>query len=295
MSNVTDKINFRRLAALVTAFIVLFLFAITNVNSQTISDLESQSNEFRSDAQDLYKLDNDNMMQIWEAYCGLFDPKIKEDREFATDIAKQLQYKEQGIIEQLLAGEFPRLMEIAKKLEGEPENKDKVSAIVEMLKKEESNLRKLYDGVVLKGSNHPFVQFAIDYGKKQHEDMCDDFGESNTRVCDENFPGMDGRPDLVTFESGRLVIYEFKPDNSRAKSLGWDQVEDYLEPVAEYYQSFFVDGRESEFKGEPDSDHGGKAMIEKLKASKDAWESDGKTLRVIPEVRTYRICDQPKY
>ena len=233
-----------------------------------------------------------SIMQIWEAYCGLLDPKIKEDREFATDIAKQLQYKEEPIIEQLLEGEFPRLMEMAKKLE--PENKDKVSTIVEILKKEESNLRKLYDGVVLKGSNHPFIQFAIEYGKKMHDDMCDDFGES-PRVCDKNFPGMDGRPDLVTFESGHLVIYEFKPDNSRAKSLGWDQVKDYLEPVQEYYQSFFVNGREGEFKGEPDSDHGGKTMIEKLKASKDAWESDGKTLRVIPEVRTYRVCDQPRY
>ena len=294
MSKTTGQFNFRRFCALVGAFIGFFLFVTANASSQTISELESQSNEFRSDAQDLYKLDSDNMMQIWEAYCGLFDPKTKEKREYATDIAKQLQYKEQGIIEQLLAGEFPRLMEMAKKLDADPENRDKVSSIVELLKKEEANLRRLYDGVVLKGSNHPFVQFAIEYGKKQHEDMCDDFGES-PRVCDKNFPGMDGRPDLVTFESGRLVIYEFKPDNSRAKSLGWDQVKDYIEPVAEYYQGFFVDGRESEFKGEPDSDHGGKAMIEKLKGSKDAWESDGRTLRVIPEVRTYRICDQPKF
>ena len=292
MFNFPDRFNILRFCALTTVFICLFQVAATNINSQTISDLESQSNEFRSDAQELYKLDNDNMMQIWEAYCGLLDPKIKEDREFATDIAKQLQYKEEPIIEQLLEGEFPRLMEMAKKLE--PENKDKVSTIVEILKKEESNLRKLYDGVVLKGSNHPFIQFAIEYGKKMHDDMCDDFGES-PRVCDKNFPGMDGRPDLVTFESGHLVIYEFKPDNSRAKSLGWDQVKDYLEPVQEYYQSFFVNGREGEFKGEPDSDHGGKTMIEKLKASKDAWESDGKTLRVIPEVRTYRVCDQPRY
>lgn len=147
------------------------------------------------------------------------------------------------------------------------------------------------DGVVLKGSNHPFIQFAIEYGKKQHEEMCGRYGE-RPKVCDKTFPGAEGRPDLVTVESGRLVVYEFKPDTSKAKDLGWNQVKRYLEPVVRYYQNFFVDGRNAGFKGEPDSDHGGREILEKLKQSKDAWSSDGKYLQAIPEVQTYRMCDK---
>jgi hypothetical protein len=260
---------------LVTVFLMVLLLMPSVGNCQSISDLESRADRFRSDAQSLYRLDDDDMNLIWEAYCGRFDPKIKEDREFAADIGKQLQYKENGILEQLLAGDLPSLVQDANKLLQDAETKDKAQDILESLKKEESKLRNLYDGVVLKGSNHPFVQYAIEYGKKQHEEMCGRYGES-PKVCDKDFPGAEGRPDLVTVESGHLVVYEFKPDNSKAKDLGWDQVKRYLAPVVSYYQNFFEDGRNGEFKGEPDSDHGGKEFLENLKQSKDAWSSDGK-------------------
>lgn len=258
---------------------------------QSLSDLESRAGRFRSDAQSLYRLDEDDLNLIWEAYCGRFDPKIKEDREFAADIGKQLQDKEKGILDQLLAGDLPPLIQAANQLLQDAEAKDKAEDILEDLRKEESKLQKLYDGVVLKGSNHPFVQYAIEYGKDQHRDMCDRYGES-PKVCDKDFPGADGRPDLVTVERGHLVVYEFKPDNSRAKDLGWNQVKRYLAPVVDYYQKFFPDGREGELKGEPDSDHGGKDFLERLRQSKDAWSSDGKYLQAIPEVQTYRMCDK---
>lgn len=258
---------------------------------ESISEVESRADRLHSDAQSLYRLDDDDMNMIWEAYCGRFDPKIKEDREFAADIGQQLQNKERGILEQLLGGDLPSLVESATKLLGDSDARDRAQSILESLNKEEQNLRKLYDGVVLKGSNHPFVQYAIEYGKKQHEDMCDRFGES-PKICDQRFPGMDGRPDLVAMESGHLVVFEFKPDNSKAKSLGWDQVGGYLPAVQSYYQSFFEDGRNAGFKGEPDSDHGGRAILEKLKDSKDAWSSDGKVLQVVPHVETYSMCEK---
>jgi len=46
------------------------------------------------------------------------------------------------------------------------------------------------------------------------------------------------------------------------------------------------------FKGEPDSDHGGKEILEKLKQSKDTWSSDRGTLNAIPEVKTYNMCER---
>ncbi len=50
--------------------------------------------DFLSRVQALYRLDDDAKMQIWDAYCGNFDPKIKEDWDFTTDVGQQLQYKE---------------------------------------------------------------------------------------------------------------------------------------------------------------------------------------------------------
>ncbi len=279
----------KRIVSLLSLYLVVLVPSVGH--GESISDLESRADRFHSDAQSLYRLDDDDMNLIWEAYCGRFDPKIREDREFAADIGQQLQNKEKGILEHLLAGDLPSLVEAANRLVGGEDTKDKAQGILESLKKEESKLQKLYDGVVLKGSNHPFVQYAIEYGKKQHEDMCGRYGEQ-PKVCDKDFPGADGRPDLVTVESGHLVVYEFKPDNSKAKDLGWNQVKRYLAPVADYYQKFFEDGRNGEFKGEPDSDRGGKAILEKLKQSKDTWSSDGKYLQAIPEVKTYNMCEK---
>lgn len=273
----------------------MFLFLPSPGTSQTISDIRSRTERFNSDSEALYRLDENDLQQIWEAYCGKFDPKIKEDRDFATDIARQLQDKEKGIIERLLGDDLPHLLEDTKKIrensDADPKDKDEAKDIEDGLRKQEKKLRDLYEGVPLKGSNHPFVQYAIEYGKKQHLDMCDKFGEQ-PRVCDRNFPGMDGRPDLVAMDGGHLVVYEFKPDNSAAKDRGWKQVADYLPAVVSYYQSFFEDGRNGGFKGAPDSDHGGIEILKKLKNSKDAWSSDGKELQAVPMVQTYNMCEK---
>jgi hypothetical protein len=273
-----------------------FLFLAPPANAQSISDLRSRVDRFHSDSEALFRLDEKDLQQIWEAYCGVFDPKIKEDREFAADIARQLQDKEKGIVEQLLGHDLQSLLEDAKKIrensEGDSKDKDEARDIEEGLRKDEKKLRDLYDGVPLKGANHPFVQYAIEYGKQQHKDMCDKYGEQ-PRVCDRNFPGMEGRPDLVAMDGGHLVVYEFKPDNSAAKDRGWRQVADYLPAVLSYYQSFFEGGRDGGFQGAPDSDHGGLEILKKLKNSSEAWESDGKHLKApVPMVQTYNMCDK---
>ncbi|MGB5053463.1 MAG: hypothetical protein WBO24_03595 [Nitrospirales bacterium] len=278
------------LVALSAILVVLFLVPSVG-NGQSISDLESRADRFYTDAQSQYRLDNVNMNLIWEAYCGRFDPKMKEDKEYAALIGQQLQSEEKDILKRLLEADLPPLVDAATKLLQDPDTKDRSQVVLEKLKKEESNLLKLNDGVVLKGSNHPFVQYAIEYGKKQHLEMCDDYGES-PRVCDKDFPGADGRPDLVAVTGGHLVVYEFKPDNSKAKDLGWKQVERYLVAVANYYQNFFEDGRNGGLKNEPDSNHGGKEILMRLKESKDAWRDDGKYLQAIPEVKTYSMCEK---
>jgi hypothetical protein len=272
-----------------------FLFLTSPANAQSISDLRSRVDRFHSDSESLYRLDEKDLQQIWEAYCGVLDPKIKEDRDFASDIARQLQDKEKGIIEQLIGHELPSLLEDAKKIrensEADSKDRDEAKDIEDGLRKEEKKLHDLYDGVPLKGANHPFVQYAIEYGKQQHKEMCDKYGEQ-PRVCDKTFPGMDGRPDLVAMDGGHFVVYEFKPDNSAAKDRGWKQVAGYLPAVVSYYQAFFEDGRNGGFKGEPDSEHGGLEILKQLKSSKEAWSSDGKQLQAVPMVQTYSMCDK---
>jgi hypothetical protein len=103
---------------------------------------------------------------------------------------------------------------------------------------------------------------------------------------------MTGRPDLVAVESGHLVVYEFKPDNSKAKANGQEQVIKYLDAVAAYYQSFFENGRTGGFKDANPSEYGGKGILNAIKNSPDTWSSDGRTLHTIPLVETYEMCEK---
>jgi len=274
----------------VFVFSLMLIPCSSNANGQSINDLESQASRFHNEAQALYRLDDEDLNRVWEAYCGEMDPYSAEDKEFAANIGSQLQNREKGIVEQLLGKDVPELKNSAKKLM-QGADRSKAQEIFDSVEKEETNLNRLLDGVVLKGSNHPFVQYAIEYGKKQHADMCEEYG-GDPKVCDKNFPGLKGRPDLVTVESGHLVIYEFKPDNSKAKDKGERQVAGYLPGVVAYYQAFFEDGRNAGFKGEPDSDHGNIKFLKQLKASRDAWSSDGSELQAIPEVKTYNMCEK---
>lgn len=287
----SNLIIFQRHALRSFAFPLTALISALNlpVQAQDISDIERRVDRFRSDAQSLYRLNEEDMTRIWEAYCGRFDPKIREDRDFAADIGKQLQYREKGILDQLLAGDYPTLISLVRTLSVNSETRDRGAQFEKTLLAEEGKLKQLTDGVVLKGSNHPFVQYAIEYGKRQHVDMCRNNGDS-PKVCDKEFPGADGRPDLVTFEGGQLVIYEFKPDSSKAKDLGWDQVRRYIAPVVSFYQKYLPHGQQSEITDYPNSDYGGKEMLQRLKASSNAW--DGKYLKAVPIVKTYSMCDK---
>lgn len=274
---------------------VLIVLCLTPSIGQTepISDLESKVKEFISHAQSLYRLDEDRKNIIWETYCGVFDPSYPESKQYAAQIGQELQSKEKEQFEQLAGGELPPLVQAAKELLKDKETKDKAQENLDTLKKEEEKLLKRLNGVVLKGSNHPFTQFALEYGQKQHREMCDRYNANSIMVCDMNFSGADGRPDLVTVRDGHLMVFEFKPDNNKAKNLGWDQVKRYLAPVVDHYQQFFEDGRNGGFKKDPDGNkHGGRKILELLKKSKEAWSSDGKYLQAIPQVETYRVCDK---
>jgi hypothetical protein len=284
MSNTPHKC----IASMVIAFFLGLIVFPAVGHAQSLSELESLTNRFSSDANELFRLDADAHHRIWEAYCGEFDVYLDADRELAADFARQLQTREEEQVKQVL-NSIPNIKNLAERLQSGPDS-SKVRELVEGVNKKEGQLNDLRNGVVLKGSNHPFVQYAIEYGKQKHESMCGSHG-GTPKVCDQTFPSFKGRPDLVTVEGGHLVIYEFKPNNDRAKSNGQKQVEEYLPEVVAYYQTFFPEGRNGKTKGKPDGDLGGENMLIELKKS-DTWVNDNMTIEAIPHVDTYDMCEE---
>jgi len=131
--------------------------------------------------------------------------------DFARDTANQLQAPEQSQLQELINDyeNSGKLRDRAEELKKDPDAQSRASAILEAMQKEYAKLQILKDGVVLKGSDHPFVQYAIQYGKRQHDSKESDLG---CDVYDREFPGAGGRPDCVKVSSDGCWVYEFKPN-----------------------------------------------------------------------------------
>jgi hypothetical protein len=258
--------------------------------SQTIDEVSDEVEDFQANAQEVYRLNTEGLQEIWAAYCGLLDPTTNEyDNEFAAVIGANVQSRQEDKWE-VAMGQGAELMNTLGPLQDAPETEAEADELFETVDKEITVLRALEAGAVLKGSNHAFVQMAIEYGKDQHEDLCDDEGE-DPKICDKTWPSLDGRPDLVYVDDDGLWIYEFKPNNSQAISAGEDQVEGYVDGVQDYFQSFFPNGRGAGYTYYPDSDHGGEAIVKKLLETDDAWNGDA--LEAQWKVVTYNTCDKP--
>src|SRR5712691_2700822 len=77
---------------------LLFVLPVI-LTAQSISDLESKVDRFRSDASSIYRLDDEARQKIWEAYCGELDPGSKQrDARFAAEIGLTFQQREQGLV-----------------------------------------------------------------------------------------------------------------------------------------------------------------------------------------------------
>jgi hypothetical protein len=59
-----------RIYASIAGVILLFLaFSPVTLGAQNLSELESRFDRFRSDAQSVYRFDEEALQKIWEAYC----------------------------------------------------------------------------------------------------------------------------------------------------------------------------------------------------------------------------------
>jgi hypothetical protein len=158
------------------------------------TDTENLCNHMR----EIFRLDGEALSKLWEAYCGNFDPKKAGSLEKANKLGVALQQGEKGRLEAARA---------------------MMQELIGDLQEIEQDLIDLKNGIVLQGSNHPVIQTCIEYGKKMHDEYGATVGE-DPRIYDEEFPGVDGRPDLVTIEDKKFVIYEFKPNNQAAMDEG---------------------------------------------------------------------------
>jgi len=269
---------------------ILATHAPRQAAAQSLYDLESKVTRFRSDAQSIYRFDEEARQKIWEAYCGQLDPGYGEgNTRFAAEVGQNFQQRQRDSVHRLLSEIGPLAEGIDRFQRSDSKDRDKAGALLDVVRREERTLQGLEAGVVLKGSNHPFTQFAVEYGKRQHSDLCGREGEQ-PKVCDKNWPGISGRPDLVFVNDSALWIYEFKPDNSAARDMGERQVREYVGGVVAYLQQFFPKGREGGVVGSPDGDRG--AIVEKLQRTPRAWSGDGSTIQVQTKVVTYPMCEK---
>lgn len=265
--------------------------------AQDLAALEDEVEEFQAAAQEIYRFDEEAMEAIREAYCGLLDPNSQAyNRDFAAEIGLNYQQQQEDQWEEVMdqVGPLIEALETLQENLGQenPEKAERAEALLESVVKEASTLQDLGEGIVLRGANHPFVQFAINYGIQKHKDLCS-LGES-PKVCDKTWPTLgDRRPDLVYVDSSGLWILEFKPNNDRAISEGEKQVRDYVDGVEAYFQNFFPEGRAGGYKSIPDSDHGGEEMVKKLLATDEVWTSNGDAVEASWKVVTYDRCQEP--
>jgi hypothetical protein len=264
-----------------------------SVRSDTIENLQGDADRWVSGAKELYRLDCDALHKIHEAYCGLLDPvgKGEHDEHFARDIALALQENEKGKIQPLLASYdgSSGLKARAEELEKDNSARSQAESILKKIEEQHVKLERLQnDGVVLQGSNHPYIQYAIEYGKQMHKEGCRRV--QGAFVCDKGYPEAEGRPDCVAVNSDGLWVYEFKPNNQKAIDEGETQLDRYMPAVQKYYQAFFKKGRHGGFEDTPDSDHGGKEILLAIDAQDKCW--DGDKLKVRGVVDPYPMCDQ---
>ena len=129
-------------------FALAFSFLLPPGNAQSISDLRSKAEQFHADSAALYRFDEQDLHRIWEAYCGEFDTTIPEDKDSAVAFLRQAQDKEKGLMEHLLEGELPGLLQDADKIQqnsgADPKDKDAAKEIAEGLQKRTPPARDLH-------------------------------------------------------------------------------------------------------------------------------------------------------
>ncbi len=193
------------LPRLIIVMAAALMLSSTLLRADDIGDLQSKADAWISKSKEIYRLDCDDMKQIWGAYCSEYDVTQERDRDAARSVADKMKDEAQSAIQRQL-DEYGRLKSDAERLKtGDTESQ--AAKILAAMQTEVDRLEKLKDKGAWRGSNHPLIQYAMEYGKQKHEDMgrSSDF---NCDVVDKEISGADGRPDCI---SARRCIEETLP------------------------------------------------------------------------------------
>jgi hypothetical protein len=285
------EVRSRRRTGLPRRFILCALALLTAaslLHAQDISEVQSRADAWIARSKETYRLDCNDMQQIWAAYCSEGDVTVERDRGAARDVANRMKDDAQPAIQRQLDA-YDRLRIDAERLKtGSTESQ--ATKILDAIKVEYERLTRLGNGF-WRGASNPLIQYAIEYGKKQHEDM----GGSSTYHCDvvdKEYPGSNERPDCVS--ARECTVFEFKPDNSRAESKGNDQLRGYVPLVNDYYSNKITR------KDTPKSELGGSDIIKYIHENKSCyegnWPEGGDPIGEIKtkfkgRVATYRPCE----
>ncbi len=254
------------------------LLSATLLRADDIGDLQSKTDAWISKSKEIYRLDCDDMKQIWGAYCSEYDVTMERDRDAARAVADKMKDDAQSAIQRQLQ-EYEQLKSAAERLKTGP-TESQAAKLLEAMKTEADRLEKLKDKGAWRGANNPLIQFAMQYGKQKHEDM----GRSSDFYCDvvdKAIPGADGRPDCIS--ARKCMVYEFKPDNSRAVGAGNEQLSRYVPAVNQYYSGL-----------------GGSDIIKRIHENKSCyqgeWPDGGDPKGEIRtkfqgDIKTYRACE----
>jgi hypothetical protein len=255
--------------------VVAAVGALRRSSGSEIDQLERDVRAWTRDAREAYRVDCQGMEQVWEAYCGGdFERNEEPDKARASEVARNVERTMRARVDPLLT-RLSSLEASVANMQAKSETKSKADALMRELAAEKPRLERLKRNGY-RGSNHPLIQYAIEYGKQQHASMERRF---SCDVADKPYPNAGGRPDCVNVS--RCMVYEFKPNNQRARSQGNEQLGRYVPAVNRYYAQFLQGGA-------PSSELGGSSIMETIKRS---CVRDGRVV-FAGEVAPYNMCEK---
>lgn len=150
-------------------------------------ELRREADGWIGEARAVYRLDCESMEQIWEAFCAAdWEPNEEPDRDSARSKANEIKDRQIRKIEGLL-DQYNKLKSRAEELK-QDKTRGKAERILDDIKKEFDRIEKLKDKGAWKGTSHPPIQYAVEYGKDRHRGM-ESSSSYGCQVKDKPFPG----------------------------------------------------------------------------------------------------------
>ncbi|MFA6093120.1 MAG: hypothetical protein WCU88_08390 [Elusimicrobiota bacterium] len=194
---------------------------------KTDADKVKEISTWHAKAVEAVRLDCADLKQMRDVLCGVNDaePYETEGKTAIENESARLVSQMKGKMGPVVS-QYPSLQGYCT---GSPsgELKKQCDALSKMWKK----IQALMSYQIVKGAWNPKIQEAIEYGKAKHTEL------TGRYACDVHDIPLGGptRPDCINILNSGCAIYEFKPDNDKAKAKGMRQIQGYIKQAGDYY------------------------------------------------------------